>query len=135
MADLRDGLAYSPMQAYDKSLLDVSNFCFDVAKWNLAWLAEPRMDEEGASALLKNPIAAAIDEFMDKETRVQLSKPPLVFMKYWLSLHKQGVPALTAGWPEDRLAVMEVRAQDAHERLFGITTEGNVVFAKFGKPL
>jgi hypothetical protein len=134
MVDLRDGLAYAPMQAYDKSLVDVSNFCFDLAKWNLAWLAEPRMDDEGVKALVKNPIAAAIDEFMDKDTRAHLSKPPLTFMKYWLDLHKQGQPIISAGWPETTLATMEMRAQDAHERLFGLTTEGNVVFAKFGRP-
>jgi hypothetical protein len=133
MSDIKSGIAYSPMQAYDKSLLEVSNFCFDKAKWNLAWLAEPRIDDEGVAALLGNPIAASIDEFMDKETREHLRKPPLDFMRYWNTLLKQGDPALAKGWPQHFSAVMEIRAQDAQERLFGLVLEGNVIFAKFGR--
>lgn len=134
MSDIKSGIAYSPMQAYDKSLLEVSNFCFDTAKWNLAWLAEPRIDAEGVSALLGNPIAASIDEFMDKETRAQLRKAPLDFMRYWNGLMEQGQPALAKGWPQTQSAIMEIRAQDAHERLFGLVLDGNVVYAKFGRP-
>ena len=133
MSKIHHGVPYSPMQAYSRELESVSNFCFDVAKLNLAWLAEPRIDSQGASALLGNPIAASIDEYMDTETRTMLQGSPLIFINYWKGLNKQGVPALTKGWPENTNAIMEIRAQDAHERLYGLPPMSNVVFASFGR--
>lgn len=131
---IQQGLKYEAMPKFSQDLpKDVHHFCFDVQKWNLAYLMVPAVDTTGVSALIGNPIAAAINTYMDTQTRVALRGKPLEFMRYWKSLCRQGVPYIASACPEGYQGVMEIRAQDAHERLFGVSIEGNVVFAKFGR--
>ena len=134
MVDISVGYKYAPMPTFVAGMdKDVSHFCFDVQKWNLAWLLVPGVDVRGIGALVENPIAAAIHTYMDAKTRDALRLKPLEFLRYWVGLCKQGTPYLASACPEGYLGVMETRAQDAHERLFGVEVVGNIVFAKFGR--
>lgn len=102
----------------------------DQQKLNLAWLVEPRLDTEGAACLLQNPIAASIEEFMDKQTREALRGMPLDFMHYWRSVD-DGELGLTGGWPADYRGVMEARAKACQRRLTILEETDNVIRVNF----
>ena len=133
-AEILTGLRYFELPKFDAALdKSVHHFCFDVQKWNLAYLMVPAIDTAGVQALVGNPIADTINTYMDTKTRMALRQKPLEFMRYWNGLCRRGTPYLAGACPEGYLGVMEMRAQDVHEALFGVSVEGNVVFAKFGK--
>ena len=131
MADITSGVLYAPMPPMTDDMDEhASIFCVDKQKWNMLWLAEPRTDSTAIDILAKENIAVSINEYMDKTTREHLRKPPLAFIKYWNGLIKQGVLAMAR---DASPGVMECRAQDAHERVYGLEVVDNVVYAKFGR--
>ena len=127
VVDIQQGVRYFELPNFNVTLdKTVHAFCFDVQKWNLACLMVPSTDTLGIQAMVGNPVTDAIQTYMDAKTRAALRLKPLEFIKYWNELHQAGTTYLASGCPEVYLAVMETRAQDAHERLFGIELVGNI---------
>jgi hypothetical protein len=121
VVDIQQGVRYFELPNFNVTLdKTVHAFCFDVQKWNLACLMVPSTDTLGIQAMVGNPVTDAIQTYMDAKTRAALRLKPLEFIKYWNELHQAGTPYLASDCPEGYLAVMETRAQDAHERIFGI---------------
>ena len=97
----------------------------DQAKFNLVWLVYPDLDAVGMQAVPLN-VAESMN-YMDKTTRSYLMGDPIVFMRYWRGIDT-GELALAEHMPDDRLATMDSQARDAHERLYGVSVEANVVY-------
>lgn len=131
MTIIEIGERYTPLFPFSLELKGEQRFlCFDVAKSNLFWLIEPRIDTEGVDAALDNQAARDIDEFMDGATRKMLQGLPLPFLSYWDQLD-DGELALAQHWPMGYRATMAQRAADAHRRLLGVVEDGNVVKVNF----
>lgn len=102
----------------------------DQAKFNLAWLVFPEIDNEGIAALPAEYVESM--KFMDYNTRAALSELPLTFLAYWAKTDT-GDLALTEAMPQTYRTTMAQRANEAQQRILGIVEEGNVVKVNFRK--
>lgn len=131
MSEIAKGERYTSLFPFQESLAEEQRFlCFDVAKTNLFWLVEPRIDTEGVEAARGNPIAKSIDEFMDSVTRRHLQGLPLPFVRYWLNLDKNRDCAIAEHWG-DYAGTMMCRANEAQRRLLCMEEDGNAVKVNF----
>lgn len=131
MTIIEIGERYTPLFPFNLELRDEQRFlCFDVAKSNLFWLIEPRIDTEGVDAALDNQAARDIDEFMDNQTRRMLQGLPLPFLSYWNTID-EGELAIAQHWPSGYRTTMAQRVVDAHRRLLGLNEDGNVIKVNF----
>lgn len=136
--DIKAGINYAPKPA--KSYVDWTDkgvtpghhmVAVDQAKFNLSWLAFPSIDKEGVSSLPKDYVDS-LHQFMDKDTREALTKPPLVFMRYWWKMEaKYGVLPLSTYMARDYKTTMLIRANIAQARL--VVVDGNVITPEFWK--
>lgn len=129
---LKEGEVYWPRPTFHTGLDTVQQtFCFDQQKWNLFWLAEPRVDTEHISAAHQNPIARSIHEHMTQDLLGYLTLLPAQFLNWWLSLKNFDDLQITKDWPPNHRTVVSVRAKAAQDRLLGKVVEGNVVRVNF----
>lgn len=96
----------------------------DEQKHNLTWLCYPEIDQKGLG-VVPLPFIDSINAYMDKQTRNHLKTLPLMFMRYFADLSKDGYLALTEKMPVNYLSTMYVQAHKAQARL--VQTEGNLV--------
>lgn len=130
MVDIKEGVLYAPLPPFHDALSDVQGiFCFDHQKWNMLWLVEPDVDHGLECAPIK--LVEDINTYFDGATREALKKKPYDFLKYINSL--QGELTMLRHARDRVLAVIETRVMDAHETLYGLKRQGNVIFGGFGR--
>lgn len=131
MSEIAKGERYTPLFPFQEGLAEEQRFlCFDVAKTNLFWLVEPRIDTEGVEAARGNPKAFSIDEYMDTVTRRYLQGLPVAFVDYWTAVSKQGDCAIAEHWGAYKETMIR-RAHEAQRRLLGVEESGNVLTLNF----
>lgn len=102
----------------------------DQAKFNLAYLVFPEIEQASLSAV-PSEFVDNVGDLMDKETRHELYRPPLTFMKYWAALHKKLTPVpLSVVMPDDYMSRMYCQAHRIQSRL--VEKDGNVMRVVFG---
>ena len=131
MSEIHIGERYVDLFPFSEGLAAEQRFlCFDVAKTNLFWLIEPRIDTEGIEAARGNPKALSIDEYMDKVTRRHLQGLPVAFVDYWTGISKQGDCALAEHWGAYKETMIR-RAHEAQRRILNVEEAGNVLKLNF----
>lgn len=105
--------------------------CADQAKFNLFWLAEPRVDTEGIDCVVENPVARSINTNMSRDVRAALQSLPLDFMRFWVEKNLSA-STLAEGFYVEHMRIMNERAAKAHRRLIVDKQRDNVVWPKFG---
>ena len=131
MSEINIGERYVALFPFSEGLAAEQRFlCFDVAKTNLFWLIEPRIDTEGVEAARGNPKAISIDEYMDKVTRHHLQGLPVAFVDYWMGVVRQGDCYLSEHWGEYKETMIR-RAHEAQRRLLSVAESGNVLKLNF----
>ena len=131
MSEINVGERYTSLFPFSEALSEEQRFlCFDVAKTNLFWLVEPRIDAEGIEAARGNPKALSIDEYMDTVTRRHLQGLPVPFVDYWMSVSKQGDCAIAEHWGAYKETMIR-RAHEAQRRILNVEESGNVLRLNF----
>jgi len=109
---------------------DVAILGVDQAKFNVAYLAFPEI-EQAKSVMGASPaFISGIRKLMDKETREAALKLPLQFMKYWAALHDSlSVVPIATVLPADYMGRMWSQAHRVQSRL--VEKKGNVLNVPF----
>lgn len=125
------GEAWAPMPDIARAASVVEQiFCVDRAKYNLFWLAEPRLDTEGIAAARRNPIAESINNFMTADLRAQCVQLPSIFMKWWVAQNHRDM-IMTSQWPVNYMETMRSRLGKAQANALSFKEEDNVVTINF----
>lgn len=110
---------------------DLAIVCIDQSKFNLAYLVFPEIEEMRTVMGASPRYLGGIHDVMDKETRANLLKLPLQFMRYWADLHRTlGELAIAEVLPDDYMSRMWSQAHRVQARL--VEKVGNVIAVPFG---
>lgn len=113
-------------------LSDLAILAVDQAKFNIAYLAFPEIEELKSVMGASPQYIGGIRNLMDKQTREYALKLPLQFMRYWADLHRaMGVVPIATVLPEDYMARMWAQAHRVQARL--VEKVGNVISVPFGE--
>lgn len=128
MVDKGGGVSYAPLFSYMAGMNEVqAAFCFDQEKRNMLVLLGCFSIDEIAHL----PLAADINQYMDKQTRQHLRGLPLDFMLYWEDLTAQGDMAMMQNAALNWLGVMRVRAREIQRSLLIASETDNIVHVNF----